>query len=150
MTIDIPGTFMQVDIDELIHVRLEGPMAELLTQVDPLKYHTYMSKENGKQVLYMELQKALYGTLQATILFWKDLTKFLTEELGFIVNPYDSCVVNKIIDGKQCTIIWHVDDLKLYHIKQSVLEDIADKLNSKYGQVLPLLSIVGKYMTIWE
>ena len=31
MTIDIPGAFMQVDIDELIHVRLEGPMAELLT-----------------------------------------------------------------------------------------------------------------------
>lgn len=31
MTIDIPGAFMHVDIDELIHVRLEGPMAELLT-----------------------------------------------------------------------------------------------------------------------
>ena len=30
MTIDIPGAFMQVDIDKLIHVQLEGPMAELL------------------------------------------------------------------------------------------------------------------------
>ena len=59
MTIDIPGTFMQVDIDELIHVQLEGPMAELLTRVDPAKYQTYMSQENGKQVLYIELQKAL-------------------------------------------------------------------------------------------
>ena len=67
MTIDIPGTFMQVNIDELIHVQLEGPMAELLTRVDPAKYCMYMSKENGKQVLYIELQKALYGTLQAAI-----------------------------------------------------------------------------------
>jgi hypothetical protein len=30
MTIDIPGAFMQVEINELVHVRLEGPMAELL------------------------------------------------------------------------------------------------------------------------
>jgi hypothetical protein len=76
MTIDIPGAFMHVDIDELIHVRLEGPMAELLTRVDPDKYRTYMSEENGKQVLYVELQKALYGTLQAALLFWENLTKF--------------------------------------------------------------------------
>ena len=49
MTIDIPGTFMQVDIDELIHVQLEGPMAEFLIRVNPTKYyHMYMSKEMGK------------------------------------------------------------------------------------------------------
>ena len=103
-----------------------------------------MSKENGKHVLYVELQKALYGTLQAAILFWKDLTQFLMEELGFIVNPYDSCIVNKVIDDKQCTIIWHIDDMKLSHVKQSVLEDIASKLNSKYGQVLLLVIHHGK------
>jgi hypothetical protein len=101
MTIDIPGAFMQVDIDELVHVRLEGPMAKLLMRVDPDKYRTYMCKENGKQVLYVELQKALYGTLQAAILFWENLTEFLTAELGFTVNPYDSCVINKMIDNKQ-------------------------------------------------
>jgi hypothetical protein len=144
MTINIPGAFMHVDIDELIHVRLEGPMAELLTRVDPDKYRTYMSEENGKQVLYVELQKALYGTLQAALLFWENLTEFLTEELGFTVNPYDSCVVNKMIDDKQCTIIWHVDDLKLSHVKQSVLDDIADKLNSKYGEQAPLVVHCGK------
>jgi uncharacterized protein YeaC (DUF1315 family) len=38
MTINIPGAFMHVDIYELIHVRLEGPMDELLTWVDPDKY----------------------------------------------------------------------------------------------------------------
>ena len=100
MIIDIPGSFMQVDINNLIHVQLEGSMAELLRRVDPAKYCMYMSKENDKQVLYVELQKALYGTLQADILFWKELMKFLTEELGFIINPYDSCIINKMIDGK--------------------------------------------------
>jgi Reverse transcriptase (RNA-dependent DNA polymerase) len=144
MTIDIPGAFMHVDIDELIHVRLEGQMAKLLARVDPEKYRTYMSKENGKEVLYVELQKALYGTLQAALLFWENLTEFLTQELGFEANLYDSCIVNKIINGKQCTIIWHVDDLKLSHVEQQVLEDIADKLNAKYGKQTPLVIHRGK------
>jgi hypothetical protein len=139
MTIDIPGAFMQADIDELIHVRLEGPMAELLTRVDPDKYRTYMCEEHGKQVLYVKLEKALYGTLQAAILFWENLTGYLIGELGFTLNPYDSCVANKVIDGDQCTIIWHVDDLKLSHTKQHVLENIAAALNSKYGKEDPLV-----------
>jgi hypothetical protein len=144
MTIDIPGAFMHVDIDELIHVRLEGPMAELLTRVDPAKYRTYMSKENGKDVLYVELQKALYGTLQASLLFWENLTEFLTTEMGFEVNPYDSCVVNKTINGKQCTILWHVDDLKVSHVEQAVLEDIASRIDKKYGQQTPIVVHRGK------
>jgi Reverse transcriptase (RNA-dependent DNA polymerase) len=144
MMIDIPGVFMHVDIDELIHVRLEGPMAELLTRVDPDKYRTYLSKEYGKDVLYVKLQKALYCMLQASLLFWENLTEFLTQELGFEVNPYDSCVVNKTIDGKQCTILWHVNDLKLSHVKQEVLEDIVKKINAKYGQQTPIVIHRGK------
>jgi hypothetical protein len=35
MTIDIPRAFMHANIDELIHMQLEGPMTELLTRVDP-------------------------------------------------------------------------------------------------------------------
>jgi hypothetical protein len=138
MTIDLPGAFMQAGVDELIHVRLEGPLAEMLVRIDPSKYQTYVVIENGKKVLYVVLKKALYGTLQAALLFWEDLSKFLTEELGFTMNPYDRCVVNKIIKGKQCTIIWHVDDLKLSHVRQSVLEAIAKKLSAKYGQKMPL------------
>jgi hypothetical protein len=119
-------------------------MAMMPMTVDPDKYRTYISEENGKQVLYVELQKALYGTLQAALLFWENLTEFLTNELGFEVNPYDSCVVNKVIDGKQCTILWHVDDLKLSHVKQEVLETIANKINKKYGQQTPIVIHRGK------
>jgi hypothetical protein len=32
-------------------------MAELLTQVDPDKYQTYMVDEKGKKVLHVKLQK---------------------------------------------------------------------------------------------
>jgi len=106
---------MQADMDELIHVKLEGELATLLIRLDPT-YQEYLTTEHGKPVIYAELSKALYGTLQAALLFWKNLTEFLTE-LGFEPNPYDSCMMNKDINGKQCTIGWHVDDLKISHLK---------------------------------
>ena len=33
--VDIPGAFMQADIDDLIHMKLEGKMAVPLVRIDP-------------------------------------------------------------------------------------------------------------------
>ena len=132
-TMDIPGVFMHSEMDEVLHLRLDGPMAELLCKVDETKYREYMCYEKKKPVLYVQLMRVLYGTLQAALLFWINLSTFLTEELGFELNPYDPCVANKMINGKQCTIVWHVDDLKMSHIQQEVLDEIIGKLTNKYG-----------------
>ena len=80
-TLDIPGAFMQADMDELVHLRIEGEIARLLIRVDE-KYKSMVTYENGKPVIYAELKKALYGTLQAALLFWQELSSFLGE-LGF-------------------------------------------------------------------
>jgi hypothetical protein len=99
--------------------------------------------ENGK--LYVELVKVLYSMLQATLLFWENLSDFLVEELGFMVNKYDKCVANKIINGNQCTICWHVDDLKMSHVEAAVLKEIVDKLDEKYGsEKVPVTVTCGK------
>ena len=58
-TCDVPGAFMQVDIDEQIHVRLDGELAELLMKVDPT-YKQFVAYERNKPVIYTELDKALY------------------------------------------------------------------------------------------
>ena len=118
-TVDIPGAFMQADIDEVVHVKFEGEIAEMLVKLDPKLYQKYVKDENGKTVLYVELLKALYGTLKAALLFWKLLSKKLVL-WGFEINPYDWCVANTTIDGKQCTILWHVDDLKISHVDPKV------------------------------
>ena len=128
---------MHSDIDELVHLNLEDQIAELLVKVDPT-YAEFVSKENGKTVIYTELSKALYGTLQAALLFWKNLSDFLINDQGFEVNLYDWCVVNKHINGKQCTIGWHVDDLKISHVNEEVVEGIIRALNNKYGKETPI------------
>ena len=127
---------MQTDIDELVHLKLEGEIAELLVKVDP-SYGKFMTKEQGKSVIYTELSKALYGTLQAALLFWKDMSKFLVKELGFVVNPYDWCIVNKTINRKQCTIGWHVDDTDM-------VEGIIQALDDRFGKEAPLVVHRGR------
>jgi hypothetical protein len=82
---------MQADIDEVVHVKFEGEIAEILVKMDPTLYRKYIKDENGKSGLYIELLKALYGTLRVALLFWKLLTSKLVKR-GFVINPYDWCV----------------------------------------------------------
>ena len=60
--LDIPEAFMQTDIDKVIHVKLVGELAELLTRLDSF-YNQFVTYENKKKIIYTELDKALYGTL---------------------------------------------------------------------------------------
>jgi Reverse transcriptase (RNA-dependent DNA polymerase) len=141
--VDIPGAFMQADMDELVHMRLEGTMAELLVKLDPKLYRKYIQTINGKQVLYVELKKALYGMMRAALLFWKLLTSKLVA-MGFEINPYDWCVANKTINKKQCTILWHVDNLKISHKDPGVVTDIIKQLKKEFGAEAPLTVMRGK------
>ena len=36
-------------------------------------------------------------------------------------NKYDWCVMKRIIDNKQCTILCHVDDLKTSHVNPAAV-----------------------------
>jgi hypothetical protein len=142
-TVDIPGAFMQADIDEVVHIKFEGEIAEMLVKMDPKLYRKYIKDEHGKPVLYVELLKALYGTMRAALLFWKLLSSKLVS-WGFVINPYDWCVANKMIDGKQCTILWHVDDLKISHVNAEVNTDIINLIKDEFGKEAPLTITRGK------
>jgi hypothetical protein len=141
-TVDIPGAFMQADMEDIVHMKLEGKMAELLVRMDPQLYRKHIQLERGKQVLYVELKKALYGTLKAALLFWKRLSSQLSN-WGFVHNPYDSCVMNKVINGKQCTILWHVDDLKISHVDPEVVTEVIELLEGEFGKEAPLTKTRG-------
>jgi hypothetical protein len=99
--------------------------------------------EKGRKVLYVRLAKALYGTIRAALLFYRKLSETLTS-WGFIINPYDPCVVNKMIGGKQCTILWHVDDLKISHVRLPVVKEIIQRLNEVFGKEAPMTEWIGK------
>jgi len=71
-----------------------------------------------------------------------------TAEVGFEVNPYDWCVANKMINGKQCAVIWHVDDIKLSHVDKNVVTQVLDLLSGEFVKEAPLTITRGKSISI--
>ena len=100
-TADIPGAFMQTEYYKGdIHIKLEGTMVNLLEEIDPEYYKDFIyTDKRGKKCMYAETRKDIYGTLDASLLFWSKLSKIL-EEMGYQRNEYDWCAMNKIIDNK--------------------------------------------------
>jgi len=76
--------------------------------------------------------KALYGMLVASLLYYKKFRKDI-EGIGYEINPYDPCVGNKTVNGKQHTLVWHVDDVKASHVDKKVNDDFHKWCESKYG-----------------
>jgi hypothetical protein len=70
VTCDIPGAFLNPDINEVLHMCIDGPMAEMLVEIDPDLYGPCLTEKHGKPVVYdVKLEKDLYGTLQGAYCF---------------------------------------------------------------------------------
>ena len=60
--------------------------------------------------------------LIASILYYKKFRKKI-ELIGFEVNLYDICVANCVVNGKQHTVTWHVNDIKSSHMDPKVNDE---------------------------
>jgi hypothetical protein len=118
----VPSAFVNTDVDEDVIMVLKGELADMMIQIAPKVYRKYvMVDKKGTKVLYVKLQKALYGLMLASLLFYRKLRKEL-EAYRLTINPYDPCVVNMVTKaGKQLTVIWHVDDLMALCVDSFVL-----------------------------
>ena len=83
-----PGTYLSVDMDDEVHVVFRGTLAEMMVAADPALYRPFVSYETGKTVLYVRLQKTLYGCLKIALLFYKKVVGYL-EAYGFRINTYN-------------------------------------------------------------
>ena len=94
----------------------------------------YDTDRKGNKQILVECLNALYGTMVASLLYYEKFTKSLKAN-GYEMNPYDACVWNKVIDGKQCTICFHVDDCKISHVSNQVVEQTIEWLRQDYESI---------------
>ena len=96
----------------------------------------YEVNRKGKRVkqLYVRVLRALYGCIESTML-WYELYSSALQDMGFELNPCDKCVANKIIDGKQCTIVFYIDDNKVSHVDPAVVTQVLDQIASHFGEL---------------
>jgi hypothetical protein len=94
-------------------------------------------------VLYVRVLRAIYGMLEAALLWYKKFRHEL-EEIGFLFNPYDPCVANRERKGSQHTVLFHVDDLKSTHKSATVNDQFDEWLQFKYGEHGKVVTHRGK------
>ena len=103
-TIDIPNAFVKTVIldaekDNRVMVRLRGEIVDILCDIAPdlhLEYDT--TNKKGEKILIVQCMNALYGTMVASLLYYKKFVKSLKRNV-FSLNPYDPCVRKKLVDG---------------------------------------------------
>jgi hypothetical protein len=124
-TANVEGAYLHAHMEDFVLLKLVGEAVNIMCQVNP-KYKKFVVIENGKKVLYLQLLKVLYGCVQSALLWYNLFTNTLVR-MGFKLNPYDLCVANSQIKGKQCTVAWYVDDNKISHVDGTVVTDIIKK-----------------------
>ena len=77
--------------------------------------------------------KALYRCVKSAFLRYDLFTAGTLEEIGLELNPYDTCVANKVVDGEQCTIAWYFDDNKISHVDPKVVTSVVEKREEHFG-----------------
>jgi hypothetical protein len=67
---------VNTDVDKDVIMVLKGELADLMTQIAPEVYRKYVTVDRmGTPILYVKLQKALYGLMRASLLFYRKLRK---------------------------------------------------------------------------
>ena len=153
MTTDIPNAFIQTPMPveegkERVIMKITGVLVDILVKKDPGKYAGFVVYENGKKVLYVVVTRAIYGMLNAGILWYAKFRADLEAE-KFVFNRYDPCVANKVVDGKQLTIRFHVDDVMSSHVDKNVNDKFLrwmNKLYGKFGEVKATRGNVHDYL----
>ena len=110
--VDIPNTFIQTRVEheaDKVIIRVHGYLVDVLCRIDPNYKKFVTTNKKGEKQLLLLCENAIYGTLIVSLLFYNKFVKTLKRN-GFELNPYEPCLANRMVDGKQQTCGFHVDD----------------------------------------
>ena len=151
---DVPGAYLHAAIpkDKFAILKIEDEFVNIMCDVNPA-YLNDVRYEGKRKVLYVRILKALHGMIESALLWHRLYTEVLEKE-GFELNPYDRCVANKVINGKQCTLAWYVDDNILSHSDPKVVDQILRTIESYFlGLVIERgrkLNYLGMELDLYE
>jgi len=138
-TCHIPNAFIQTEVEKQDKdghdtiMKIWGPLFETLCEMD-LNYKQFVLNENNRQVLYVHIVKSLYGLMISAMLFYNKLKTDIIKN-GFKLNSYDPCAANKMVNGNQLTVSWHVDDLKASHKDSKAVDEFLECVQKTYGTI---------------
>ncbi|CAJ1945823.1 unnamed protein product [Cylindrotheca closterium] len=87
MSLEISNAFIQtqmtMDAKSRVMMKITGLLVDMMIRLEP-RYRDYFVIENGERVIYMRVLRAIYGMLEASMLWYKklrgDMEKHVTME----------------------------------------------------------------------
>ncbi len=144
-TANIPGAYLNSYMPDFVLLRVCGETAEIMVKMNLERYERFVCIEKGKKVIYLRLCKALYGCIKSALLWYSLLSSTLIK-MVFKINWYDKCVANKIVNGKECTILWYIDDLKISHVDSAVVDQMIQEIEKRFEKMTVSRGRDHKYM----
>ena len=81
--------------------------------------------------MYLRILKAIYGTVEPALLWYKIYVSVL-KDMVFQINPHDICVTNKYMNGKKCTIDWYIDYYNVSQVEHDVIDYSIIKVEERF------------------
>lgn len=144
VVVDIGGAYLNADMDTgvIVYMRLDGTMSKMTMKLNP----DYGQFTDNKGCIIVRLDKALYGCVEFSALWYENLSNTLGD-LGYIKNEYEACVYNRNMEGVQSSVAVNVDDLIITSVDLSMINDLCAGLKTKYGEITrndgPALNYLG-------
>ena len=88
--INISNAFIQTRVEDekdMAFIKIQGVLVYILVEIAPDVYKDYVTLDKkGKKQLLVHFHNALYGTMVASLLYYRKFVKSLTD-IGFFLNP---------------------------------------------------------------
>ena len=105
-------------------------LSNIIVQLDD-RYSNYMNNDGS---IIVKLDKALYGCVQSSKLWYDQLCEALST-MGYVQNDDDKCIFNRTMKGNQATICVHVDDLMITCADEGTMKRITNDLRQYFGEL---------------
>jgi hypothetical protein len=125
--IDVKGAFVQTPMEgEAIYLKIGKDLAKHIVAELP-EYKDFVTNDG---ILYARMLKAMYGCVQASLLWYKLLVQVL-ESIGFKVSEVDRCVMRLVVGDVVNIILIYVDDLLVFATR-AVVDLILQTLKRRF------------------
>ena len=130
VTGDAPSVFVQTwseikEGDKRVVMKITGVPVDPLVNNNPDPCEGFAVCKNGEKAVCAEVLKAVRGMLVSALLWCKQFGSDLEAE-GFAFNPCNPCAANnKMVNGHQQTVGFHVDDVMSSHVDPEVNKSFA-------------------------
>jgi hypothetical protein len=110
--VGIPNAFIQTRVEceeDKVIIWVWGCLVDVFCKINPTFKKSVMVNMKGEKQLLLQCENAIHSMLMTSLLFYNTFIKILKWN-RFKLIPYNPCIENQMVDEKQQTCVFHVDD----------------------------------------